>query len=146
MYMLRLISAVLHEKVGPAVSEAALDLRRGELAIVVPLVAILLVLSAWPNAISGHSFGVAHASAALAELARRRPGGANELLARRRSTGSAGTGRRVQGAEDAYTTRTRTPRRGRSSFRARAAAGSGSSSTPNRQPARSTSSTAGANR
>ena len=56
MYMLRLISAVLHRDVGPAVDDAALDLRRGELAIVVPLVAILLVLSAWPDAISGHSF------------------------------------------------------------------------------------------
>ena len=33
MYMLRLISAVLHQDVGPAVSDAALDLRRGELAI-----------------------------------------------------------------------------------------------------------------
>ena len=32
MYMLRLISAVLHREVGPAVSDAALDLRRGELA------------------------------------------------------------------------------------------------------------------
>jgi NADH-quinone oxidoreductase subunit M len=57
MYMLRLISAVLHRKVGPAVSEAALDLRGGELAVVVPLVAALLALSAWPNAVSGHSFG-----------------------------------------------------------------------------------------
>ncbi len=57
MYMLRLISAVLHREVGPAVSDAALDLRSGELAIVVPLVAILLVLSAWPAAISGHAFG-----------------------------------------------------------------------------------------
>jgi hypothetical protein len=38
------------------VTPAALDLRTAELAIVVPLVAILLVLSAWPNAISGHSF------------------------------------------------------------------------------------------
>jgi NADH-quinone oxidoreductase subunit M len=55
MYMLRLISAVLHRDVGPAVTESALDLRGGELAVVVPLVAILLVLSAWPDAISGHS-------------------------------------------------------------------------------------------
>jgi NADH-quinone oxidoreductase subunit M len=55
MYMLRLISAVLHQDVGPAVSDAALDLRRGELAIVVPLVALLLALSAWPAAISDHS-------------------------------------------------------------------------------------------
>jgi len=56
MYMLRLISAVLHRDVGSAVSDAALDLRKGELAIVLPLVAILFVLSAWPDAISGHSF------------------------------------------------------------------------------------------
>jgi NADH-quinone oxidoreductase subunit M len=57
MYMLRLISAVLHQEVGPAVSEAALDLRAGELAVVVPLVALLIGLSAWPDAVSGHSFG-----------------------------------------------------------------------------------------
>jgi NADH-quinone oxidoreductase subunit M len=57
MYMLRLISAVLHDRVGPAVSEAALDLRPAELAIVVPLVACLIGLSAWPNLISGHAFG-----------------------------------------------------------------------------------------
>jgi NADH-quinone oxidoreductase subunit M len=57
MYMLRAISAVLHQDVGPAVPEAALDLRRGELAVVTPLVALLLALSAWPAAISGHAFG-----------------------------------------------------------------------------------------
>src|ERR671928_592747 len=57
MYMLRLISAVLHREVGPAVSDAALDLRPAELGATVPLVACLLVLSAWPAAISGHSFG-----------------------------------------------------------------------------------------
>jgi NADH-quinone oxidoreductase subunit M len=57
MYMLRLISAVLHQNVGAAVSDAALDLRSAELAVVVPLVAILLFLSAWPAAISGHSTG-----------------------------------------------------------------------------------------
>jgi NADH-quinone oxidoreductase subunit M len=56
MYMLRLISAVLHERPGPAITEAALDLRGAELAVVVPLVALLLALSAWPAAISGHSF------------------------------------------------------------------------------------------
>ena len=48
MYMLRLISAVLHRTRGAGVSDAALDLRRAELALVVPLVAILLFLSAWP--------------------------------------------------------------------------------------------------
>jgi NADH-quinone oxidoreductase subunit M len=56
MYMLRLISAVLHREVGPAVSDAALDLRPAELGVVVPLLACLLVLSAWPAAISQHSF------------------------------------------------------------------------------------------
>ena len=62
MYMLRVISAVLHRDVGPAVSEAALDLRTGELAVVVPLVALLLALSAWPDAISSHSFGASGAA------------------------------------------------------------------------------------
>jgi NADH-quinone oxidoreductase subunit M len=55
MYMLRLISGVLHQEPGPAVTEAALDLRSAELAIVVPLVVLLLALSAWPAAISGHA-------------------------------------------------------------------------------------------
>ena len=61
MYMLRLVSAVLHQDVGPAVSDSALDLRLGELAVVVPLVLCLLGLSAWPNLISGHAFGGNHA-------------------------------------------------------------------------------------
>jgi NADH:ubiquinone oxidoreductase subunit 4 (subunit M) len=52
MYMLRLISAVLHEDPGPRTREEALDLRPAELGIVVPLVACLLALSAWPAAIS----------------------------------------------------------------------------------------------
>jgi NADH-quinone oxidoreductase subunit M len=56
MYMLRAISAVLHEARGSVVSDEALDLRPGELALLVPLVALLLVLSAWPAAISHHSF------------------------------------------------------------------------------------------
>jgi NADH-quinone oxidoreductase subunit M len=56
MYMLRLISAVLHQSPGPAVSEAALDLRPAELGVLVPLVALLLVLSAWPAAVTDRSF------------------------------------------------------------------------------------------
>jgi NADH-quinone oxidoreductase subunit M len=56
MYMLRLISGVLHEARGSTVTDEALDLRPGELALVVPLVAGLLFLSAWPAGISGHSF------------------------------------------------------------------------------------------
>ena len=56
MYMLRLISGVLHREVGSAVSDAARDLVPGELAVLVPLVACLLALSVWPAAISEHSF------------------------------------------------------------------------------------------
>jgi NADH:ubiquinone oxidoreductase subunit 4 (subunit M) len=56
MYTLRLISAVLHVRPGSAVREEALDLRAGELALVLPLVACLLALSAWPALISESSF------------------------------------------------------------------------------------------
>ncbi len=56
MYTLRLISAVLHREQGDAVRKESLDLRFGELALLVPLVAILLVLSAWPASISEHLF------------------------------------------------------------------------------------------
>jgi NADH-quinone oxidoreductase subunit M len=66
MYVLRLISAVLHEDVGPAVSDSALDLRPAELGVVVPLVACLLFLSAWPAAITDHSFAGNRPSADVA--------------------------------------------------------------------------------
>jgi NADH-quinone oxidoreductase subunit M len=56
MYMLRLISAVLHAARGSDVREEAPDVRPFELAIVVPLVVLLLVLSAWPASISDRSF------------------------------------------------------------------------------------------
>jgi NADH-quinone oxidoreductase subunit M len=56
MYMLRLISAVLHERAGPAVTPEALDLRPAELGAIVPLVACLLALSVWPAAITERSF------------------------------------------------------------------------------------------
>jgi NADH-quinone oxidoreductase subunit M len=56
MYMLRLISAVLHAARGRDVREDAPDVRPFELAIVVPLVALLLVLSAWPASISERAF------------------------------------------------------------------------------------------
>jgi NADH-quinone oxidoreductase subunit M len=56
MYILRLISAVLHQAQGSAVPDAALDLRPAELSIFVPLLGCLLALSAWPAAISDHSF------------------------------------------------------------------------------------------
>jgi NADH-quinone oxidoreductase subunit M len=56
MYMLRLISAVLHEQRGSAVSDAALDLRPAELGFLLPLVGALLALSVWPAAVSEHAF------------------------------------------------------------------------------------------
>jgi NADH-quinone oxidoreductase subunit M len=56
MYVLRMISAILHEREGSSVSEAALDLRPAELGVLVPLVACLLALSAWPAAITDRSF------------------------------------------------------------------------------------------
>jgi NADH:ubiquinone oxidoreductase subunit 4 (subunit M) len=65
MYVLRAISGVLHQEPGPAVTDAALDLRLGELAIVAPLVVCLLGLSAWPNLISGHAFGGNQAKATI---------------------------------------------------------------------------------
>ena len=52
MYMLRLISAVLHRAPGADVRDEARDLRPFELALVVPLVGLLLLLSAWPALIS----------------------------------------------------------------------------------------------
>jgi NADH-quinone oxidoreductase subunit M len=56
MYTLRLISAVLHRKRGEAVRPEATDLRLGELLLIVPLIAIMLALSAWPASITDHSF------------------------------------------------------------------------------------------
>jgi NADH-quinone oxidoreductase subunit M len=56
MYVLRLISAVLHVRPGPAVRDEALDLRPGELALILPLVACLLALSVWPALVSESSF------------------------------------------------------------------------------------------
>jgi NADH-quinone oxidoreductase subunit M len=56
LYALRLISAILHERRGTAVPSDGGDLVSGELALVVPLVVILAVLSAWPAAISERSF------------------------------------------------------------------------------------------
>ena len=41
---------------GPRVHDDAPDLRPGELSLLVPLVAALLVLSAWPAAVSERSF------------------------------------------------------------------------------------------
>ena len=68
MYMLRLISGVLHEREGTAVAKEARDLRLVELAVLVPLVACLLALSAWPAAVTDHSFGQSRATPGLGNL------------------------------------------------------------------------------
>jgi NADH-quinone oxidoreductase subunit M len=67
MYMLRLISAVLHEARGSTVQDEALDLRPGELALVLPLVGALLFLSAWPAGVSHHSFTGDDPTAAISQ-------------------------------------------------------------------------------
>jgi NADH-quinone oxidoreductase subunit M len=67
MYMLRLISAVLHRERGSAVSDAALDLRPAELGFLLPLVGLLLALSVWPAAISEHSFAGDRASTVVGQ-------------------------------------------------------------------------------
>jgi NADH-quinone oxidoreductase subunit M len=56
MYTLRVISAILHVKPGRAVREEALDLRVGELALVLPLLLLLLGLSVWPALVSESAF------------------------------------------------------------------------------------------
>jgi NADH-quinone oxidoreductase subunit M len=66
-YVLRLVSAILHRDIGAAVSDAALDLRPAELGVVVPLVACLLALSAWPAGITQHSFRDDHGQADVAQ-------------------------------------------------------------------------------
>ena len=68
MYTLRLVSAILHEARGTAVNDGASDLGIAELAVVVPLVALLLTLSVWPAAISGRSFP-GNAATTVAEAA-----------------------------------------------------------------------------
>jgi NADH-quinone oxidoreductase subunit M len=68
MYMLRLISAVLHQRVGSAVHTGAPDLRLPELGFLVPLVACLIFLSAWPAAVTDHTFGQTKDTPPLARI------------------------------------------------------------------------------
>jgi NADH-quinone oxidoreductase subunit M len=68
MYALRLISAVRHDRRATAVDESVLDLRPAELAIIVPLLLVLLALSAWPAAISDHMIENSGDIPVLAEL------------------------------------------------------------------------------
>jgi NADH:ubiquinone oxidoreductase subunit 4 (subunit M) len=57
MYILRLISAILHQEPGSAVPAEALDLRPAEIGVIAPLLVVLLVLSFWPAAITERVFG-----------------------------------------------------------------------------------------
>jgi NADH-quinone oxidoreductase subunit M len=66
MYVLRVVSAILHVRPGSAVRDEALDLRPGELGLVLPLILVLLVLSAWPALVSESSFPGAKAVEAIA--------------------------------------------------------------------------------
>ena len=70
MYTLRVISAILHVKPGRAVRDEALDLRAGEVSLVLPMVLVLLVLSAWPALVSDRSFPADNAVAAITEVFR----------------------------------------------------------------------------
>ncbi len=56
MYMLRLVSALLHREVGEAVPEKTPDVLLPELCVIGALLACMLALSVWPAAISKHSF------------------------------------------------------------------------------------------
>jgi NADH-quinone oxidoreductase subunit M len=67
MYVLRLISAVLHVRPGSAVRDEALDLRAGELALVLPLIGCLLALSVWPAVVSESAFAGDEPARALSE-------------------------------------------------------------------------------
>jgi NADH-quinone oxidoreductase subunit M len=68
MYMLRMISAVLHREPGPAVTESALDLRAAEVSVVGALLAVLVVLSFWPAGITDHSFGTGPAKDLVSQV------------------------------------------------------------------------------
>ena len=56
MYALRLISAILHDRRESGPDDTSTDLVGGELALLLPLVAILAVLSAWPALVTERSF------------------------------------------------------------------------------------------
>ncbi len=56
MYALRLISAILHDRRASDSTDESTDLVGGELALVLPLVAILAALSVWPALVTERSF------------------------------------------------------------------------------------------
>jgi NADH-quinone oxidoreductase subunit M len=68
MYMLRAISAALHEEKGPAVHDRQRDLRPVEVGILAPLVALLLFLSFWPASVTDNSFDDRPADSVIANF------------------------------------------------------------------------------
>ena len=56
MYALRLVSAILHDRRSSGGADGGTDLVGGELVLVLPIVAILVVLSAWPALVTERSF------------------------------------------------------------------------------------------
>jgi NADH-quinone oxidoreductase subunit M len=68
MYVLRVVSAVLHEERGSTVADEALDLRPAELGFLVPLVACLVAVSVWPASITDRSFEPDRRAALLASI------------------------------------------------------------------------------
>jgi NADH-quinone oxidoreductase subunit M len=65
MYMLRLISAVLHREVGEAVEEKIPDVRPAEMFVIGALLAGMLALSVWPSAVSKRSFACVKTGSAV---------------------------------------------------------------------------------
>jgi TRAP-type mannitol/chloroaromatic compound transport system permease small subunit len=59
---------VLHQSKGAAVEPAARDLRLPELVFLVPLVVCLIFLSAWPAAVTDHTFGQTSQTPGLVQL------------------------------------------------------------------------------
>jgi NADH-quinone oxidoreductase subunit M len=68
MYVLRAISAALHEEKGPAVHDRQRDLRPVEVGILAPLVAALLFLSFWPASVTDNSFDDRPADSVIANF------------------------------------------------------------------------------
>jgi NADH-quinone oxidoreductase subunit M len=69
MYMLRLVSALLHREVGEAVSKKAPDVLLPELCVIGALLGCMLALSVWPAAVSKNSFACLEPAATSGQVA-----------------------------------------------------------------------------
>ncbi len=91
MYMLRLVSAVLHRDVGEAVPKKAPDVRLAELGVIGALLACMLALSIWPAAISKNAFACVTPAAATSTADSGRAKAQVGLACRPATSNSAGT-------------------------------------------------------